>query len=143
MALIELERGNPHLAVEALGLAIDECGIISTDQKRRIIKAKDEADIGNPDRAETLIRMLLTDRPEVTVKSRFKPSRRVDGKLSPTNMWRADRAKDALAKFRGNEEPDEADFADLLCDMMHLAHRDGIDFQKELKRASSNYKEER
>lgn len=59
-ALRELGKGNPDEAVESLGRAIDECEGATITDRQLILKAKDEADIGNPDRAETLIGMILS-----------------------------------------------------------------------------------
>jgi hypothetical protein len=134
-ALRELEKGNPHEAVEALGQAMDECEEASITERQRILKAKDEADIGNPDRAETLIGMILA------VKG-FKPSRCIDNRRV-CNGDRAARADKAMAAHRGNKERDEADLCDLLADLMHMAHRDSVDFQKELNRATRNFNAER
>ena len=134
-ALRELGKGNPHEAVEQLGKAIDESDGTSITERQRILKAKDEADIGNPNTAETLIGMVLA------VKG-FKPDRRIDNRRC-SNGDRAARADKAMTAHRGNEDRDEADLCDLLADLMHMAHRDGIDFEVQLGRAQMNFNAEK
>jgi hypothetical protein len=72
----------------------------------------------------------------------FAPAKCIDGH-GPTNGDRADRAEAALAAYRGDDQPDESHLADLLCDLMHLAHREGRDFDAELARGRSCFTEER
>lgn len=61
-----------------------------------------------------------------------------------SNDDRADRAQAAINAFcdHTGDQPDESHFRDLLCDMMHLAQRDGLDFADQLRCAVSNFEEE-
>lgn len=61
------------------------------------------------------------------------------------NGERAERAALAVAAYRnsdGQREPDEADVRDLLCDLQHYCHREGIPFQDELLMGISNFEDE-
>lgn len=60
-----------------------------------------------------------------------------------TNQDRAEWAYCALERFQDKTQTDDEDaLADLLCDLMHLADRDGLDFDNELNRARNNHTEE-
>jgi hypothetical protein len=70
-----------------------------------------------------------------------------DSKLPPDpeglNGDRAEWAARALRTFQAATGTDRDDaLADLLGDLMHLADRDGYDFDRELKRARQFYAEE-
>lgn len=71
----------------------------------------------------------------------FRPNHRTDSR-SPTNGERAHAASLALATHRGPAQPDEADLQDLLTDLMHLAHRDDLDFENYLTSARRRFEEE-
>ena len=69
-----------------------------------------------------------------------------------TNDDRAEWAGEALRAFarktrqlKGDRWDDDLEnvVGDLLCDLMHLCDRDGVDFARVLKNARGNYKEER
>ena len=68
----------------------------------------------------------------------FDPDKREDH-LCPSNGERAIRAAEAVTVWRGREAVDESDLADLLSDLMHLAHRDRVDFNEQLARAQRNF----
>lgn len=56
-------------------------------------------------------------------------------------IWAAQTALDHYRRAKDGREPserDEADFSDLLADLMHYARREGIDFAAELGRAERN-----
>ena len=60
-----------------------------------------------------------------------------------TNADRAEWAFCAIERFQDKTQTDDEDaLSDLLCDLMHLADRDGHDFENELNRARNNYAEE-
>ena len=59
------------------------------------------------------------------------------------NSDRADRAQAAIDAYASGAPRDESHFADLLCDLRHLADRDGIDFATQLIRAGNNYNAEK
>ena len=59
-----------------------------------------------------------------------------------TNEERSERAYRAIVAYRHHDTPDESHFTDLLCDLMHYADEQAIDFAKELGRAHSNYQAE-
>lgn len=64
----------------------------------------------------------------------------------PSTDERVAWAAHALAahiRARGDVEDDEADFRDLLTDLMHYAKARGINFQDELSTASDHFEEER
>lgn len=58
------------------------------------------------------------------------------------NIRRSNRAARALRAFRGKEVMDEADFRDLLANLMHYARRHAYDFETELAKARRNFEEE-
>lgn len=66
----------------------------------------------------------------------------------PTNDDRADWAQAALNEFARVTRMDTAGedtdttMGDLLCDLMHLAQREGLDFTALVARAQCNYDEE-
>ena len=61
----------------------------------------------------------------------------------PTNERRAQWADKALAVFQNETRCDQQDaLPDLLCDLMHLADQQGIDFDKMLQRARYHYQAE-
>lgn len=74
--------------------------------------------------------------------TRFQPHRRTEPH-TPTNGQRAERAYRALDYWRKGDEADEADFSDLLADLMHYADEQGLDFDRESQRARSHYYTER
>ena len=64
------------------------------------------------------------------------------GKLDPEgqNDDRASWASTALIAFKSETGSDDEDaMSDLLCDMMHLADREGEDFTTDLRRAAGHY----
>lgn len=73
---------------------------------------------------------------------KFDPDKDVDN-VGRTNGQRAENGQRALDYWRRHERPDEADLTDLLADLMHMAHRDGINFEQELERAQRNFEVER
>ena len=61
----------------------------------------------------------------------------------PTNERRAQWADKALAVFQKETRCDQQDaLPDLLCDLMHLADQQGIDFDKMLDRARCHHQAE-
>lgn len=62
------------------------------------------------------------------------------------NGHRAERADVALQAYRDfdheGREPDEADVRDLLCDLQHYCHREGITFADEIRFAIGNFEDE-
>lgn len=58
------------------------------------------------------------------------------------NIERSNRASRALKAFRGKEVMDEADFRDLLANLMHYARRHAYNFENELATARRNFEEE-
>lgn len=61
------------------------------------------------------------------------------------NADRAEAASQALSMHRqakGNANEDEADFRDLLSDLMHYAKQEGLNFDEELDSACMNYNAE-
>ena len=59
------------------------------------------------------------------------------------NYQRAQWAESALAEFQYRSYTDsESAFADLLCDLMHLADHNGWDFEAEMKRGRMHYEAE-
>lgn len=64
--------------------------------------------------------------------------------MKTTNRSRAHRADVALAAYINHtaDTPDEAHLSDLLCDLQHLARRDGRSFAVELARATANFLDE-
>lgn len=59
------------------------------------------------------------------------------------NESRADWANEAILAFEAVTGTDREDaLADLLCDLMHWADRNGEDFDKQLSRARQHYVEE-
>lgn len=64
--------------------------------------------------------------------------------MGAMNVKRAEWARAALDGFVGACATDPEDqLADLLCDLMHLADQQGIDFAAELDRATRNYEGEK
>lgn len=73
--------------------------------------------------------------------------------MEPTNEDRAEwawRALEAFAKQTGQDTNGgdlkydrEIVVSDLLCDLMHLCDRDGIDFNLALQNGQDNYREEK
>jgi hypothetical protein len=86
----------------------------------------------------------LPKRKQKPAPFKFKPSKRVDGKASPSNAERAARAEAALTSYEGFEE-DEPHLAlqDFLSDVMHLCDRERWDFDDVLRMASGNWNAER
>lgn len=58
------------------------------------------------------------------------------------NNDRANRARKALACYRGSDRPSPEHLGDLLGDLMHMAVVDGLDFKAELERGSRVFSEE-
>ena len=76
----------------------------------------------------------------------FRPNFSIDGPGEMTNGQRADRAGKALTTYIGWDRRDptnEMHLQDLLCDLMHLAHRDRINFGAVLASAEVCHIEER
>ncbi len=71
----------------------------------------------------------------------FRPDHALDSH-GPTNGDRAKKAEYALTAHRGIDQPDEADLQDLLTNLMHLAHRDNLDFETYLDGARRCFEEE-
>lgn len=72
--------------------------------------------------------------------------------MEPTNEDRAEWAMEALrtfAKRTGQDESgdlkheQESVLSDLLCDLMHLSDRDGLNFYLALQNGQGNYREEK
>jgi hypothetical protein len=82
-------------------------------------------------------------KPEIDVlceRLNFTPTPSIQ---TPTNALRAGWADDALDAFADIVKTDHEDrLPDLLCDMMHLAARDNVDFNVMLARARMNYEAE-
>lgn len=61
----------------------------------------------------------------------------------PTNTDRAEWAEIAILAFEAEVRGDREDsLTDLLCDLMHWADRNNMNFQTELRKAAGNYAEE-
>jgi hypothetical protein len=76
---------------------------------------------------------------------RFAPNKRVDPPPAPTNGDRAVRAEIAVNAYWGSDaqqEPIGDRVSDLLADLMHLCHRDHVDFEVIFDRASRRFEEE-
>lgn len=58
------------------------------------------------------------------------------------NHDRADRAQMALDAYIDTDKPAPEHFRDMLCDLMHLAAREGLDFDRELALARACRAEE-
>jgi ribosomal protein L16 Arg81 hydroxylase len=68
------------------------------------------------------------------------PSRK---RLKPWNYKRAAWAREAVDAFIAETQTDEGDaLCDLLCDLMHLADREGWNFERQYTRASDHYEAE-
>lgn len=76
----------------------------------------------------------------------YKKKTRWEEDRDEDNRDRAAVAERVLEWYRkekdDREEHDEADFRDLLSDMMHWAKREGINFEEELSIAKMNYNAE-
>lgn len=78
----------------------------------------------------------------VAMLGAFRSTRRADN-TGRTNGQRAVAAERALDGWRKGDQKDEADLQDLLSDLMHLAHRERVDFDAALERAKFNFEEEK
>lgn len=80
-------------------------------------------------------------------KFKFRPRRKVDGPGTVSNGERAFWAAEALWTFREGKYPEgddnEATLMDLICDLLHLADRDGLDPELILDAAVKMWRDER
>jgi hypothetical protein len=76
-------------------------------------------------------------------ETKFHPNMDIDGS-DHTNGDRADRGFAAVMAYieHTGDQPDECHFRDLLNDLMHLADREGIDFDESMRVARSSYEQE-
>lgn len=140
----DLEHGDPVEAVSKLGLALRLP--LADHEFRTIRKAKEEAEMGNPEIAERLLWGFIEDLERPKPKPfKYRPWKRnedVDGGLA--NWQRVQIGAAMLESVPEHERLDEREaLTDGLTNLLHWCDREKVDFDAALKSARIHHAAER
>ena len=144
-----LANGEPVEAVSALELAL--LLPMTHNDRRAITQAKGEADMGSPEKAETLLGIVTFKEPtqseiECTPRRfRFNPKKgeTPDG-LGRSNGTRADDAEEMLSLVPDVDQLSSGDaLRDALANLMHWCDREKVDFNQALMMARAHHEAEK